>query len=164
MNRFRVGFGYDVHQLSPGRKLIVGGVIIPHAKGAKGHSDADAALHVLNDALWGAVAGGDIGTHFPATDKVWENASSEVFLSFAASRVKARGGRIVHLDLTIVCEKPEIRPKAGKVQQNIANICQISPQRVSVKATTSEKMGFIGRGEGLMTICSATIEVPRGED
>ena len=154
----------DIHQFEAGDNVRLGGVDFPHEAKLKGHSDADAALHVLTDALLGALAEGDIGTHFPATDKEWENTSSEVFLSFAASRVKARGGRIVHLDLTIVCEKPEIRPKAGKVQQNIANICQISPQRVSVKATTSEKMGFIGRGEGLMTICSATIEVPRGED
>jgi len=160
----RVGSGLDIHQFEAGDNVRLGGVDFPHTAKLKGHSDADAALHVLTDAVLGALAEGDIGSHFPPGDPKWKNASSEVFLSFAAGRVKARGGRIVHLDLTIVCEMPKIGPKAREVKQNIANICQISPERVSVKATTSEKMGFVGRGEGLMTLGSATIEVGRGED
>lgn len=160
----KVGSGMDIHQFEAGDKVRLGGIDFLHTAKLKGHSDADAALHVLSDALFGALADGDIGSHFPTTDKKWKDASSEVFLSFAAGRVKARGGRIIHLDLTIVCEKPKIGPKASEVRQNIARICQISPNRVSVKATTAEKMGFIGRGEGLMTLSTATIEVPRGED
>jgi len=160
----RLGSALDIHPFEAGNKVRLGGIDFAHEAQLKGHSDADAALHVLTDAVLGALAQGDIGTHFPPGDKKWQNASSEVFLSFAVDRVKARGGRIVNLDLTIVCEAPKIGPKAAKVQQNIAKICQISPSRVSVKATTSEKMGFIGRGEGLMTLGSATIEVPRGEE
>ncbi len=160
----RVGSAIDIHQFEPGDKVRLGGVDFAHAAKLKGHSDADAALHVLTDAILGALAEGDIGTHFPPSNDKWKNAASEVFLRFAMERVTARGGRIVHLDLTIVCEKPKIGPKASEVKHNIANICAISPQRVSVKATTAEKMGFIGREEGLMTLASASIEVPRGED
>ncbi|VAW15608.1 2-C-methyl-D-erythritol 4-phosphate cytidylyltransferase [hydrothermal vent metagenome] len=160
----RVGTGIDIHQFETGDNVRLGGVDFAHTAKLKGHSDADAALHVLTDAILGALAEGDIGTHFPPGDPKWKDASSEVFLSFAASRVKARGGRIINLDLTIVCEKPKIGPKASEVQHNIARICALSPLRVSVKATTSEKMGFIGRSEGLMTLSTATIEVPRGED
>lgn len=160
----RVGTGLDIHAFEPGDKVVLGGVEFAHEASLKGHSDADAALHVLTDALLGALAEGDIGSHFPPNEAKWKDTSSEVFLSFAAERVRARGGRIVHLDLTIVCEAPKIAPKSGKVQQNIAKICGISPKRVSVKATTSEKLGFIGRKEGLMSMGAATIEVPRGED
>ncbi len=160
----RVGSGIDIHQFEPGDKVRLGGIDFAHKAKLKGHSDADAALHVLTDAILGALGEGDIGTHFPPTDNKWKNAASDVFLSFACARVKARGGRIVHLDLTIVCETPKINPKTDEVKQNIAKICQISPGRVSLKATTSEKMGFIGRGEGLMTLASATIEMERGED
>ena len=160
----RVGTGLDIHQFEPGDKVRLGGVDFAHDAGLKGHSDADAALHVLTDALLGALAEGDIGTHFPPGEVEWKNAASEVFLSFAAGRVRARGGRIVHLDLTIVCEAPKIGPKTSKVQQSIAKICKISESRVSVKATTSEKLGFVGRKEGLMTMGAATIELPRGDD
>ncbi|HHG89872.1 MAG TPA: bifunctional 2-C-methyl-D-erythritol 4-phosphate cytidylyltransferase/2-C-methyl-D-erythritol 2,4-cyclodiphosphate synthase [Devosia sp.] len=160
----RVGSGLDIHQFESGDNVRLGGVDFPHDAKLKGHSDADAALHVLTDALLGALAEGDIGTHFPPGDKKWKNASSDVFLSFAAERVLARGGRISHLDLTIVCEAPKIGPKSTKIRQIVAKICKISENRVSVKATTSEKMGFIGREEGLMTMATATIELPREDD
>ncbi len=159
----RVGSGMDIHQFEPGDKVRLGGVDIAHDAKLKGHSDADAALHVLTDALLGALAEGDIGTHFPPTDSQWKGEPSDTFLSFASNRVLARGGRIVHLDLTINCEAPKIGRHSAKIQTNIAKICGISPSRVSVKATTSEQMGFVGRREGLMTLGTATIEIPREE-
>ncbi len=160
----RVGTGFDVHQFTQGDAVILGGVTIPHTAKLKGHSDADTALHVLTDALLGALAEGDIGTHFPPSDPQWKGEPSKTFLSFAASRVAAREGRIVNLDLTIICELPKIGPHTGKLRQNIADICGISLGRVSVKATTSEKMGFVGRGEGIATMGTATIELPRSDD
>ena len=160
----RVGSGLDIHQFEPGDGVRLGGVDFPHDAKLKGHSDADAVLHVLTDALLGALAEGDIGTHFPPSDPKWKDASSDVFLRFAAKRVLARGGRISHLDLTIVCEAPKISPKSTKIRKNVANICRISEGRVSVKATTSEGMGFIGRKEGLMTMATATVELPREDD
>lgn len=156
----RIGNGYDVHPFVSGDRVILGGVTIPHTAQLKGHSDADAALHVLTDALLGALAEGDIGQHFPPSDNRWKGAPSATFLGFAAERVAARGGRIVNLDLTIVAEHPKIGPHVAAMRENIARICGISIDRVSVKATTSEKLGFIGREEGLATIGSAAIEVP----
>jgi len=156
----RVGSGLDIHRLGPGQAITLGGVTIPHDRSLIGHSDADAGLHVLTDALLGALAEGDIGQHFPPGDARWRGEPSATFLSFAAGRVAARGGRIVHLDLTIVCERPRIGPHVPDMRVRIADICGISPSRVSVKATTSEKMGFVGREEGLMTLAAATIEVP----
>lgn len=156
----RIGNGYDVHPFVPGDAVILGGVTIPHDKRLKGHSDADAGLHVLTDALLGALAEGDIGTHFPPSDEKWRGEPSATFLRFAAGRVAARGGRIVNLDLTIVAERPKIGPYVEAMRNNIAVICGIDMSRVSVKATTSEKMGFIGREEGVATIGSASIELP----
>ena len=152
-----------MHQFEPGTGVILAGLTIPHDAKLKGHSDADAALHVLTDALLGALAEGDIGTHFPPSDPKWKGEPSKTFLSFATDRVKARGGRIVHLDLTLMCEAPKIGPHAIKMRENIATICGIGIDRVSVKATTSEKMGFVGRGEGLAAMATATIELPRGK-
>ncbi|MCF6326686.1 MAG: bifunctional 2-C-methyl-D-erythritol 4-phosphate cytidylyltransferase/2-C-methyl-D-erythritol 2,4-cyclodiphosphate synthase [Devosiaceae bacterium] len=160
----RVGSGLDIHQFEPGNSVRLGGIEIPHDRSLKGHSDADAALHVLTDALLGALAEGDIGTHFPPSENKWKGEPSDTFLRFAADRIAKRGGRIVHLDLTIICEKPKITPHAKKMRQNIANICSIDVGRISIKATTSESMGFIGRGEGLMAMASATIEIPRVDD
>ena len=156
----RIGNGYDVHPFVPGDAVILGGVTIPHDKKLKGHSDADAGLHVLTDAILGALAEGDIGTHFPPSDEKWRGEPSATFLGFAAGRVAARGGRIVNLDLTIVAERPKIGPHVALMRENIARICGIDVSRVSVKATTSEKMGFIGREEGVATIGSAAIELP----
>lgn len=158
-----VGTGFDVHQFEPGDGVILGGISIPHTAKLKGHSDADAALHVLTDALLGALADGDIGTHFPPSEEKWRGEASSTFLKFAADRVAARQGRIVHIDLTIICEFPKIGPHKDLIRGNIAKICGISVSRVSVKATTSEKMGFVGRGEGLATMAAATIELPRNE-
>ncbi len=160
----RVGSGMDIHRFEPGDKVRLGGVDIPHSAKLKGHSDADAALHVLTDALLGALAEGDIGTHFPPSEAKWKGEPSETFLTFAANRVQERGGRIVHLDLTINCEAPKIGPVSKQIKDNIARICDMSASRVSVKATTSEKLGFVGRSEGLMTLGTATIELPRGDD
>jgi 2-C-methyl-D-erythritol 4-phosphate cytidylyltransferase/2-C-methyl-D-erythritol 2,4-cyclodiphosphate synthase len=160
----RVGTGYDVHPFAPGDAVILGGVTIPHTAKLKGHSDADAGLHVLTDALLGALAEGDIGTHFPPSDPQWKGAPSSTFLKFAVDRVAARGGRIVNLDLTIICEAPKIAPHTNNLRQSIAGICNISVSRVSVKATTSEKMGFIGRQEGIATLASVSIQLPRSDD
>jgi len=156
----RTGSGLDIHQFEPGDKLRLGGVDIAHDFSLKGHSDADAALHVLTDALLGAIAAGDIGTHFPPSDKKWQGEPSDTFLRFATNKISQKGGRIVHLDLTIVCEMPKIAPHVQNMRKNIAAICSIAIGRVSIKATTSEKMGFIGRSEGLMTLGSATVELP----
>ncbi len=164
MTETRVGSGMDIHQFEPGDSVRLGGVDIAHDAKLKGHSDADAALHVLTDALLGALAEGDIGTHSPPSEEKWKGEPSKTFLSFAANRVRENGGRIVHLDLTINCEMPKIGPVSEQIQANIARICDVSPRRVSVKATTSEKMGFVGRGEGLMTLGTATIELPRGKN
>ncbi len=158
----RVGSGFDVHPFEPGSAVTLGGVEIAHDARLKGHSDADAGLHVLTDALLGALAEGDIGTHFPPSDAKWRGEPSKTFLNFAAERVRARGGRILHLDLTLVCEAPKIGPHVQQMRNNIADICRIDVHRVSVKATTSERLGFVGRREGLAAMGTATVEVPEG--
>ncbi len=157
----RTGTGLDIHRFEPGDKVRLAEVDIPHTARLSGHSDADAALHVLTDALLGALAEGDIGQHFPPSDQRWKGEPSRTFLQFAAERVAERGGRIVHLDLTLMCEAPKIGPVSHQMRQNIAEICAIDVSRVSVKATTAEKMGFVGRGEGLLAQGTATIELPR---
>jgi len=156
----RVGSGFDVHPFAPGGFVTLGGVRIPHHHGLKGHSDADAALHALTDALYGALGEGDIGTHFPPSDPQWRGADSAVFLRHAAGLVGARGGRIVNLDLTLVCEAPRIGPHVTEIRGRIAEICAISMGRIAVKATTSEKLGFTGREEGIVALATASIEVP----
>ena len=158
----RVGTGFDVHAFGPGSAIMLGGLSIPHTRGVVGHSDADVALHALTDAILGALADGDIGTHFPPTDPQWKDAPSDVFLRFAAERVAARGGRIAHLDLAIVTEGPRIAGHRDAMRARIAAICGISIDRVGVKATTNENLGFIGRGEGLAAYASATIRLPIG--
>jgi len=156
----RTGTGLDVHRFTAGDSVRLAEVDIPHTASLAGHSDADAALHVLTDALLGALGEGDIGTHFPPSEDRWKGEPSRTFLSFAAARVRARGGRIVHLDLTLMSEAPRIGPYAATMRTNIAAICGISASRVSVKATTSERMGFIGRGEGLFAHGTANVELP----
>ena len=158
---FRQGMGIDFHQFEPGDAVWLGGVRIPHHMKLKGHSDADAALHALTDALYGAIGEGDIGTHFPPSDPQWKGAPSSIFLAHAAKRVADRGGRIVNVDLNIVCEAPRIGPHVAAMKQTIAGVCGISPSRVAVKATTSEQMGFAGREEGLMAMATAMVELPR---
>ena len=159
----RIGTGIDVHAFGPGDHVIIGGVRIPHAQALTGHSDADVGLHALTDAILGALADGDIGAHFPPSDPQWRGASSDRFLKFAVERVTARGGRISHLDLTIVCEAPKIGPHRDALRAAIAGIAGLDIGRVAVKATTSERLGFTGRGEGIAAYATATIKLPWGE-
>jgi 2-C-methyl-D-erythritol 4-phosphate cytidylyltransferase/2-C-methyl-D-erythritol 2,4-cyclodiphosphate synthase len=158
----RVGTGYDVHAFTNGTSVMLGGVAIPHDRGLAGHSDADVALHALTDAILGVLGEGDIGSHFPPSDPKWKGASSDRFLAFAAERVAARGGAIAHLDLAIIAEAPKIGPHREAMRVRIAAICGVSIDRVGVKATTNEGMGFIGRGEGIAAIATATIRLPFG--
>jgi 2-C-methyl-D-erythritol 4-phosphate cytidylyltransferase/2-C-methyl-D-erythritol 2,4-cyclodiphosphate synthase len=157
----RIGSGYDVHALVPGDAVWLCGVKIPHSRRLDGHSDADVALHALCDAIYGALGEGDIGRHFPPSDMRWKGAASSVFLAHAAGLVKARGGRIVNLDITLVCEAPRIGPHVEAMRARIGEVCAISPARVAVKATTNEKLGFLGREEGIIALATASIELPR---
>jgi 2-C-methyl-D-erythritol 4-phosphate cytidylyltransferase/2-C-methyl-D-erythritol 2,4-cyclodiphosphate synthase len=156
----RTGSGLDVHAFGPGDHVTLCGIRIPNDKALTGHSDADVALHALTDAILGAIADGDIGAHFPPTDPQWRGASSDRFLTFAVERVRARGGRIAHLDLTVVCETPRIAAHRDQMRANIARLAGIDVQRVAVKATTSEKLGFTGRGEGIVAYATATVRLP----
>jgi 2-C-methyl-D-erythritol 4-phosphate cytidylyltransferase/2-C-methyl-D-erythritol 2,4-cyclodiphosphate synthase len=156
----RIGSGIDVHAFAPGDHVTLGGVRIPHTQALTGHSDADVALHALTDAILGALADGDIGVHFPPSDPQWRGASSDRFLKFAIDRVAARGGRIAHLDINIVCEAPRIGPHRDAMRENIARVAGVTADRVGVKATTSEKLGFTGRGEGIVAYATATIRLP----
>ena len=156
----RTGFGFDVHRFGDGDHVMLGGVRVPHTRGLSGHSDADVVLHALVDALLGALAEGDIGVHFPPTDTQWRGASSDRFLAFAVERVRARGGRIAHLDVTVVCEAPRIGPHRDAIRARIAEIAGVAIERVGLKATTSEKMGFAGRGEGMAAFANATVRLP----
>jgi 2-C-methyl-D-erythritol 4-phosphate cytidylyltransferase/2-C-methyl-D-erythritol 2,4-cyclodiphosphate synthase len=156
----RTGMGIDVHAFGSGDHVTIGGIRIPHERALTGHSDADVALHALVDAILGALAEGDIGAHFPPSDPQWRGASSDRFLAFAVERVKARGGMIAHLDLTIVCESPRIGPHRDAMRENIARLADIDCGRVAVKATTSERLGFTGRGEGIAAHAIATVRLP----
>ena len=156
----RMATGFDVHRLEVGEELWLGGVLIPHDKGLSGHSDADVALHALTDALLGTIAAGDIGTHFPPSDPQWKGADSAQFLQHAAKLIAERGGRIDFVDLTIMCEAPKIGPHRAAMVARIADLLALSPDRVSVKATTTERLGFTGRGEGIATQAAATVSLP----
>ena len=156
----RTGFGFDVHQFGAGDHVMLGGVRVAHDRGLSGHSDADVVLHSLVDAILGALADGDIGVHFPPSDPQWRGASSDRFLAFAIDRLRARGGRIAHLDVTVVCEAPRIGPHRDAIRARIAEIAGVPIDRVGVKATTSEKMGFTGRGEGMAAFANATVRLP----
>ena len=156
----RVGQGYDVHAFGEGDHVWLGGVKIPFDKGLVGHSDADVGLHALTDAIFGALGDGDIGSHFPPSDMQWKGAASDQFLAFAAQRVAARGGMIAHLDLTLVCEAPKIGPHREAMRARIAQIAGVTLDRVGVKATTSERLGFTGRGEGIAALAAATLRLP----
>lgn len=158
--RTAVGMGYDVHRLVAGKPLWIGGIEIPYSHGLEGHSDADVALHALTDAILGALGDGDIGDHFPPTDPQWRGAASHRFLSFAAGRVSARDGRIDHVDLTIIAEAPKIGPHRAAMRARIAEILAIPLERVSVKATTTERLGFTGRREGIAAQAVATLQLP----
>jgi 2-C-methyl-D-erythritol 4-phosphate cytidylyltransferase/2-C-methyl-D-erythritol 2,4-cyclodiphosphate synthase len=158
----RTAFGFDVHGFSAGNAVMLGGIAIPHSQALAGHSDADVALHALTDAVLGTISAGDIGKHFPPSDPQWRGASSDRFLRHAVELVAARQGRIVHLDLTIVCEAPKVGPHRDAMARSIATIAGITADRVSVKATTTEGLGFTGRREGIAAQAVATVELPRG--
>jgi 2-C-methyl-D-erythritol 2,4-cyclodiphosphate synthase len=155
---YRIGQGFDVHQLVAGRKLVIGGVEIAHDKGLLGHSDADVLLHAICDALLGAAALGDIGMHFPDTDPKYEGSNSRALLREVAKRVAAQGFRIVNIDCTIVAQAPRMAPHVARMIGNIAADLGLQPAAVSVKATTTEKLGYIGRGEGIAAQAIALIE------
>ncbi len=157
----RTAFGFDVHGFSAGNAVMLGGVAIPHSQALAGHSDADVALHALTDAVLGTIGAGDIGKHFPPSDPQWRGASSDRFLRHAVELVAARRGRIVHLDVTIVCEAPKVGPHRDAMARSIAHIAGITADRVSVKATTTEGLGFTGRREGIAAQAVATVELPR---
>jgi 2-C-methyl-D-erythritol 2,4-cyclodiphosphate synthase len=151
MKGIRIGYGYDVHQLRKGRKLILGGVEIPFEKGLFGHSDADVLLHAVTDALLGALALGDIGGHFPDTDEAFKNADSRKLLRESYALIKEKGYELGNLDVTVIAEQPKLQPFIGDIRKNVAEDLECSVDDVSVKATTSEKLGFVGREEGIIT-------------
>tara|TARA_B100000315_G_scaffold223256_1_gene227882 strand:+ start:9184 stop:10374 length:1191 start_codon:yes stop_codon:yes gene_type:complete len=153
----RVGTGFDVHKFTDGSAVILCGIKIPHDKSLAGHSDADVALHAVTDALLGAVGAGDIGLFFPPSDPQWKDVASEIFLTRAGKEISDRGGRIENVDLTIICEVPKIAPHRDQMQQNIADILNISVQQVNVKGTTTEQLGFTGRGEGIAAQAAASV-------
>lgn len=155
----RVGFGFDVHAFAAGEELWLGGILIPHDKGLAGHSDADVVLHALTDAILGALGAGDIGDHFPPSDPQWRGAPSSLFLSHARGLVDQAGGRIAHVDITIICEAPRIGPYRDAMRARIADLLRLSLSRTSIKATTTERLGFTGRGEGIAAQAVATIMV-----
>jgi len=153
----RVGNGFDVHAFGPGDHVWLCGVQVPHGRGLVGHSDADVGMHALTDAIYGALAEGDIGQHFPPSDPQWKGAESHIFLRHAAARAAARGFAISHADVTLICETPKIGPHAAAMRQALADILGIAADRVSVKATTSERLGFTGREEGIAALATATL-------
>lgn len=155
-----VGIGYDVHALVEGRKLILGGVEIQHPKGLEGHSDADALMHAICDAILGSLGEGDIGKLFPDTDPHWRGASSRVFLHEAARLVAARGGKLVNVDATIIAQAPKISPHVATMKRHIADALEINPDRIGIKATTNEGLGFLGREEGIAAMAVASVDLP----
>ncbi len=154
------GLGFDVHRLVAGEELWLAGILVPHSHGLSGHSDADVAIHALVDAILGALAEGDIGSHFPPSDPQWRGARSDRFLAFAVERVAARGGVIDHVDVTIICEAPKIGPHRPAMRARLAEIMGLSVDRVSVKATTTERLGLTGRGEGIASQAIASVRLP----
>ncbi len=151
---FRIGTGFDVHAFKPGNKIYLCGVEIPFDRSLAGHSDADVALHALTDAILGALALGDIGTHFPDTDQNWKEAKSEIFLNWAIEQTKQRNFKLSNIDLTIICEKPKISIYRKQLIENLSKICLLEHEKINVKATTTEQLGFTGREEGIASICS----------
>jgi 2-C-methyl-D-erythritol 4-phosphate cytidylyltransferase/2-C-methyl-D-erythritol 2,4-cyclodiphosphate synthase len=156
----RTGFGYDVHRLGPGEHVWLCGVRLSHDRSLIGHSDADVGLHALTDALLGAAALGDIGQHFPPSDERWRGAPSHIFLTHAAKLIAERGGRVEHVDVTLICERPKIAPHREAMVARIAGLLALDRSRVSIKATTTEGLGFTGRGEGIAAQAVATVRLP----
>lgn len=153
----RTGNGFDVHRFGPGDHVMLCGIAVPHERGLQGHSDADVGLHTVTDAIYGALAEGDIGTHFPPSDPQWKGAESHVFLTHAVELAGARGFTITHADLTLICERPRIGPHAPEMRARLAALLRIEPARVSVKATTTERLGFPGREEGIAALATVTL-------
>ena len=156
----RLGNGFDVHAFGPGDHVWLCGVKIAHDRGLVGHSDADVGMHALTDAIYGALADGDIGRHFPPTDPQWKGAASHIFLRHAVQRATARGYKIANADVTLICEAPRIGPHAGAMQAALAQIMGLDADRISVKATTSEQLGFTGRREGIAALATAALMHP----
>jgi 2-C-methyl-D-erythritol 4-phosphate cytidylyltransferase/2-C-methyl-D-erythritol 2,4-cyclodiphosphate synthase len=156
----RLGNGYDVHRFGPGNSVILCGVEIPHDRSLQGHSDADVGMHAVTDAIYGALAQGDIGRHFPPSDPQWKGAASEIFLAHAANLAREMGFQISNVDCTLVCEYPKVGPHAEAMQAEMARILQIDAARVSIKATTSERLGFTGRSEGIASLATAALVKP----
>jgi 2-C-methyl-D-erythritol 4-phosphate cytidylyltransferase/2-C-methyl-D-erythritol 2,4-cyclodiphosphate synthase len=156
----RIGTGFDVHAIADNRPMVLCGVTVPHDKGLSGHSDADVGIHALCDAIYGALAEGDIGRHFPPSDATWKNADSARFLSHAAARIAARGGRLVNADVTLICERPKIAPHAKAMRDRLASLLGVDASCISVKATTTERLGFTGRGEGIAAQAAAIVLLP----
>ena len=156
----RVGTGFDVHVFEAGRPLVLCGVTVPHEKGLAGHSDADVGIHALCDAIYGALAEGDIGRHFPPSEASWKNADSARFLTHAAERIAARGGRLANADVTLICERPKITPHAPAMIARLASLLDVEAARISVKATKTERLGFTGRGEGIAAQAVVSIQLP----
>jgi 2-C-methyl-D-erythritol 2,4-cyclodiphosphate synthase len=155
--KFRTGLGFDVHKFSAGRKLILGGIEIPHDKGLDGHSDADVLLHSICDAMLGALALGDIGIHFPNTDTKWKDVNSAILLTQVNEMVNSKGYEVGNLDCMIILESPKIFPFINQIRDNIASLLNISPDQISVKATTSETLGFVGRQEGAVSMATVLL-------
>ncbi len=155
---FRVGLGYDVHRLVAGRKLVLGGVEIPHPLGLEGHSDADVLLHALGDALLGAASLGDLGQHFPSGDPQWKGVSSARLLDRILELIRSAGYRVVNADLTVVAEEPRLTPYRERIRERIAELLSLAPQDVGLKATTQEGLGFLGRREGIVALAVVLLE------
>ena len=153
----RLGNGFDVHAFTEGNELTLCGIKIPFSKKLLGHSDADVGLHAITDAIYGAIAAGDIGTHFPPNDPIWKDASSDIFLKHAVQLADKLGYQINNVDCTIICEQPKIGPLSDKMKTSISKIMELDKNRISVKATTSEKLGFTGRGEGIAALATASV-------
>ncbi|MEW6123495.1 MAG: bifunctional 2-C-methyl-D-erythritol 4-phosphate cytidylyltransferase/2-C-methyl-D-erythritol 2,4-cyclodiphosphate synthase [Pseudomonadota bacterium] len=164
LDDIRTGTGFDVHAFGEGDHVMLGGVALPFSRGLDGHSDADVGLHALTDAVLGALCDGDIGAHFPPSDPQWKGATSDRFLAFAVDRVRARGGIVAHLDLTLICEAPKVGPHRDAIRARIGEITGLPVSRISVKATTTERLGFTGRREGIAAMASATIRLPEEDD
>jgi 2-C-methyl-D-erythritol 4-phosphate cytidylyltransferase/2-C-methyl-D-erythritol 2,4-cyclodiphosphate synthase len=160
LSDIRTGQGFDVHAFGPGDHVWLGGAKIAHSQGLVGHSDADVLMHAVTDAIYGTLADGDIGAHFPPSDPRWKGAASEIFLRHAMERLRARGGMLAHLDATVICELPKVGPHRDTIRARLSEIMGVSVSRLAVKATTTERLGFTGRGEGIAAMALATIRLP----
>ena len=158
----RVGMGFDVHRFGPGDHLMLGGVAVPHAQGVVSHSDGDVVLHAIVDAVLGAMAAGDIGSHFPPSDETWRDADSAHFVAHTLAMLRARGGHLSHVDVTVICQRPRIGPHREAMMARLADVLGLAPARISLKATTTERLGFTGRGEGIAAQAVATVRLPAG--